>query len=467
MLSLLVLFAASAAALPCLLGPSSWTGGSVTISVSAETAAGAFTATAPGAWANAPGVHYPNSTVWLAVDGSAGIFGSVNSACTRILWSDGVGSVWTRPIPPVRRNVTISNLAPRVDDTGAILRVQDGCLSTFQLDGATVFWLTGARYQCCDVSLQAGCYSPCGWRNTTFAVYSSRDLEVWHLESEDIFPIVSDPESPHSNARNAYFEPCVMYSRAADHYVLWFLNTNTKAVAVSDSPRGPFESVSWDVGLAQGSDTYFWEDAATGEVYAKHNGPPPPGEERGAHYVSRLTPDLLAIAPGATSGPMMVPALPVPPVFQGKWPTCSEGGGIFEAGGRWYVMAGVCCCFCHDGANAFVWISDAGPLGPYELQNSTSSSGLLGDVIPYNASRGVYLTGAQQFGVAQIQTTAGAVPVYIGQRFGSADDGLKCHDYQFWSPLTILPGGNVAEMAWSNDFVLEIDVTPMGALGTV
>ena len=33
--------------------------------------------------------------------------------------------------------------------------------------------------------------------------------------------------------------------------MLWFLLENTKAVAVSDTPIGPFESVSWNVGLDQ------------------------------------------------------------------------------------------------------------------------------------------------------------------------------------------------------------------------
>lgn len=35
--------------------------------------------------------------------------------------------------------------------------------------------------------------------------------------------------------------------------------------------------------------------------------------------------------------------------LQGSWPSCSEGGGMFAAGGRWFVMAGAwqrggCCC---------------------------------------------------------------------------------------------------------------------------
>ena len=398
-----------------------------------------------------------NSSLWLDVDG--GITGAIDAACTRITWNDGVGSQWTRPAPRVPFNATVRNDMPRRDDTGAILRVQDGCLQTFN----GLFYLYGARYLCCPVDEQPGCYSPCGWRNTTFAVYSSADLETWHLESDDIFPIVSaDPDGPHSNTRNAYFEPCVLYSAAADHYVLWFLNANTKAVAVSDSPTGPFESVSWDVGLAQGSDSYFWQDAndPANAVYVKHNGPPPPGEVRGAHYVSELAPDLLSLLPNRTSQAMMVPALPVPPAYQGSWPECSEGGGIFAQGGRWYVMAAVCCCFCHNGANAFVWVSESGPLGPYALQNG-SVSGLLGNVIPFNVSSGMYLTGAQQFSVAAIPLYRGGepLPVYVGQRFGSADDGLKCHDYQYLAPMAISEAtGQVAEMAWVDAFAVEISV---------
>jgi len=343
----LALLAAAAAATPCALGPSTWTGGATPITVSAEDASGAFVASARGAWQDAPGRHFVgNGTVFLR-DGPPGIYGSVNAACTRILWADGVGSVWTRPAPLVPFNATVSNLLPRRDDTGEIMRVQDGCLQRF----GDTFYLYGARYQCCPVSEQPACYQSCGWRNATYAVYSSQDLEVWHLESDNLLPISTDPDSPHSNLVTAYFEPCVLYSESADHYVLWFLTTNTKAVAVSDTPIGPFESVTWDTGLAQGSDSYFWtdyEDPAH-TVYVKHNGPPPAGEVRGAHYVSQLAPDLLSFVPNATSPAMLVPALPVPPAYQGAWPGCSEGGGILKHGGRWYVMAGVCCCFCHNG----------------------------------------------------------------------------------------------------------------------
>lgn len=242
--------AAAASDAACTVGPSNWTsvGSGVVVSVSAESADGSFLASAAGAWQNAPGRHYANGSLWLGVDGGAGIVGRIDARCARIAWADGVGSAWTRPAPARAFNATLRNDVPRRDDTGAIMRVQDGCLQKF--DGT--FYLYGARYQCCAVEEQPACYSPCGWRNATYAVYSSPDLETWHLESDNLLPIATDPDSPHSNLVTAYFEPCVLYSKAADHFVLWFLTENTKAVAVSDSPTGPFESVSWNTGLASG-----------------------------------------------------------------------------------------------------------------------------------------------------------------------------------------------------------------------
>ena len=158
LLAVHVFFSSVVADAPCTLGPDTWTGGSVPIAVSAEGAGGVFTASAQGAWQDAPGVHYANSTVWLrdCEAPCAGIYGVVNAECTRIDWNDGAGSVWTRPRPLKPFNATISNLLPRRDDTGEILRVQDGCLQNY---GGT-WYLYGARYQCCPVSEQVSNFSP-------------------------------------------------------------------------------------------------------------------------------------------------------------------------------------------------------------------------------------------------------------------------------------------------------------------
>ena len=127
----------------------------------------------------------------------------------------------------------------------------------------------------------------------------------------------------------------------------------------------------------------------------------------------------------------------------------TEGGGIFERGGRWYVMAGHGCCFCDLGSNGYVW-STADPLrGPWEFQ---------GDVIARQGNQSV--TKAQQFSVSGLLLGNGTVaPMFTGVRFGSAPDGNKQHDYQFWEAIAFGPSGEVLPLRWvdSWDVALKSD----------
>ncbi len=111
-----------------------------------------------------------------------------------------------------------------------------------------------------------------------------------------------------------------------------------------------------------------------------------------------------------------------------------EGGGIFERNGRWYIMQGHGCCFCWCGDDAQVFESTSGPYGPYHPTNDlincsapdyTPSRNCGGPSAP---ERG---PGAQQFGVFPItQANNDTALLYVGIRFGSAPDGLKCHEFQ-------------------------------------
>jgi hypothetical protein len=237
----------------------------------------------------------------------------------------------------------------------------------------------------------------------------------------------------------------VLYNAKYDHYVLWFNHPYTKGSAIGKSPVGPFTLMSWDVGLPMGSDGYFWTDQTNGNTYIKYNGKDV-SSSLTAHYVSLLTDDWLGVVPGATSNPMVPPAYPIPPFYEGEWPECSEGGGMFSYGGKWYVMMGTCCCFCAEGASAWVWMADT-PLGMYTLKKN---------VISWNNDTQKYATGAQQFSVAPIFTPSGVVPMYIGQRFGSAKDGLKCHDFQYWYPLQFDDNGMVEEITFVDSFTLQL-----------
>eukprot|EP01060_Flectonema_neradi_P015475 TRINITY_DN2208_c3_g1_i4.p1 TRINITY_DN2208_c3_g1~~TRINITY_DN2208_c3_g1_i4.p1 ORF type:complete len:350 (+),score=43.31 TRINITY_DN2208_c3_g1_i4:60-1109(+) len=328
------------------------------------------------------------------------------------------------------KQITISNIEERRDVNGDILRVQDGCLSKFE----DTYYLYGVRYQCCDVSEQAKCYQPCGWRNMTFAVYTSPDLESWTLGSESIFPMMTNYSNPVNVRNTAFFESCVMYNRKYDHYVLWFDHPMTKGSAVSKSPFGPFEVANWECSIPNGSDSYYWVDQSNpDDCYLKYN---QQGPKYRFHTVAKLTDDWLNVNLTHQSEPI------VPPGNM----SCSEGGGIFSRAGKWYVMFGACCCFCHQGSNAWIHVSDS-PFGPYTY---------LSDLIGFNKTAGTYDTQSQQFSVAPIFTQSGVVPMYIGQRFGSALDGKKCHDFQYWHPLQFDSNGGVMPIEFTDEFTLDL-----------
>ena len=162
--------------------------------------------------------------------------------------------------------------------------------------------------------------------------------------------------------------------------------------------------------------------------------------------MTQLTSDWLSVNPNASSAPVFPPAKPVPPKFDGTFPGCTEGGGVFERQGKWYLMFGACCCFCHQGSNAYVFWADA-PLGPYTF---------MGDVVPWNATLQQYALRGQQFGIMPVHSARGDVLLYTGQRWGSALDGKKCHDWQYWAPLEFDSQGRVQPMRWVDKFELDM-----------
>ena len=344
----------------------------------------------------------------------------------------------------VCKNVTISNTIERRDVNGEILRVQDGCLQQF----GSLFYLYGVRYQCCDIKDQGNCYQPCAWKNMTFSVYTSPDLQQWTLGNDNIFPMMTNRSAQFNSFNTSFFEPCVLHNAKFNHYVLWFNHPASKGTAISDNPLGPFTLHTYrHANVGYGSDAYFWVDPANpSDCYVKHNIAPQNPVRQQYQQVTKLEPDWLS-ASNLTSDKIYPPTYPVPPVYAGNWPNCSEGGGIFSHDDKWFVMFGACCCFCHAGSNAYVFVSDS-PLGPYIYQ---------GQVIEFNNSTGQYDTKSQQFSVAAIQNSNGVVqPVYIGQRFGSALDGKKCHDFQYWHPIQFDSGGSIKPLAFIDEFTIDI-----------
>ena len=163
-----------------------------------------------------------------------------------------------------------------------------------------------------------------------------------------------------------------------------------------------------------------------------------------------------------------------------------EGGGIFERNGKWYLMQGSGCCFCWAGDDATLFESTNGPYGPYSIQNDiincshkqhrgypgqglTSNLTCGGPGPGYQAACNKAASsqcvvgarergpGAQQFGVYNIPLSGGEVAyLYVGLRCGSAPDGAKCREFQYWDALEFDDMGHALPMHFKDEVTLDL-----------
>lgn len=315
----------------------------------------------------------------------------------------------------------VSNVLPRVDAaTGAILDIHDG--TTIKV--GDTFWWYGASYGGCREQAD-GCASldvgACGFQlNHTVSAAFSTDLATWTLV-RDVLPVAARPAG-------ILFSPWVAFSPATQKYVMWFnilpvadgkgqFDAAYYAVATASAPGGPFETVRANItGLAYSrlpdAPSIFVDDDGSGYVAFTH-------EDSHVNSVQQLTPDLLGPLPGGGVSAV---------IGAGN----NEGVFMFKRGGTYYVGFGRCCCFCAAGSNVELFAA-AAPLGPY-----TS----LGDVIApaaWGAQTGaVFFTGVDY--------------VLYGDRWQSAPDKIKAHDFSYVAPLVwgtrpVIAGGEFAQAA--------------------
>ena len=299
-----------------------------------------------------------------------------------------------------QKTVTINNVAPRRDVTGEIIDAHDGCLQFF--NGR--YYLYGTAYGKTD-----------GMTNNDFRVYSSPDLERWTFEGTLL------KERPEA----VYYRPYVVFNPNTHKYVLWYnwyLKRSLEdwngqvGVATSDTPVGPFKIINPDVrvfgaAFRPGDGSLFVDDDGTGYYIftAIYDGY--------AVCVARLTPDYLGFTGRAS-------------------PILAKGGEapvLFRRGNLYYALAGPLCNFCPEGSEVHVFTSTA-PLGPYHERSK----------INYRSENGALTVPAQETWVARIPTPEGPAFIWMADRWGSCPDGIKGHDFQFWSgPLKFDTNGNI------------------------
>ncbi len=303
---------------------------------------------------------------------------------------------------PMARVVSISNTAPRVDQNGDTLDAHDGSLMRFN----GTYYLYGTAYN----NQNGTVYS------NRFVVYSSPDLVNW-THHGDITSVVD-------SLWGMYFRPHVVYNALTRKYVLWYnwyprgLGwTGQFGVATADKPWGPFTvqnaNVSFPLGGSVGDFAILVDDDGTGWcAYGWHNG-----------GVAQLSADYLSIQAGYS------------PIGNG------EGFSMFKRNGIYYNMWGNLCCFCSAGSSADVARSTVAT-GPFTA---------VGNIIGANIH-------AQPLGTLKIETVTGAQYAYLGDRWQSAPDGVKGHDFIYISePMLFADNGNISALAaFTNSFSVDL-----------
>ena len=303
--------------------------------------------------------------------------------------------------PDATVKVQVDNRELRRDTSGDPIDAHDGCLQFF--NGR--YYLYGTAYG------RSSGFSI----NNRFRAYSSPDLMEWTFEGE----LLQEPPE------GVYYRPYVVFNSATRKYVLFYnwypkLWNGQLGVATSDKPAGPFSLANPDVQVSQakfqpGDGSPFVDDDGTGYfIYTVI------GQDH-AIRVEKLTADYLG-STGETSEILAHGC---------------EAPVLFKRAGTYYALFDNCCCFCPAGSGARVFTSSQ-PLGPFAEQPNINRV----------AGNGAPVIAAQQTWVAQLPTPAGTAYVWMGDRWGSRPDGVKGHDFQFWSePLRFEDSGTIQALA--------------------
>jgi hypothetical protein len=334
------------------------------------------------------------------------------------------------------RRAIISNVEPRRDIHGEIIDAHDGCMEYFNGQ----FYLYGVQFR-----------KGNGFGNSNrYVCYSSPDLMAWTPHGEMIKELDANPRT---------FAQCyVKFNRRTGKYVMWYNAAGQNGVAVADRPDGPFVLVNANVQLTHtdiqvGDMSLFVDDDGTCYL-VQSDGMAGFGVqvEPIPHHqvcVEKLTPDYLGTT-GEITG-----------FVTGN----CEGPSMFKRGNTYYLLTDNTCCYCPEGTGVRVYTAPS-PMGPFTYRgNINVQAGSTRDLPRTWTSPGTgrndCIITAQGKHVAAVPTPSGVVFLWMGDRWGTAPDGVKGHDFQYWSsPFQFESDGMIKQMKWEDQWTLELPQTP-------
>jgi len=321
---------------------------------------------------------------------------------------------------------TISNTELKRDTMGRLMDVHDGQVVQWA-DGQ--WWWYGMGYQNCTESVGfippfncPGIYKAfggCGFRvDHAVNVYTSPDLATWTFRGNAL-PTEARPNG-------IYFRPKVIFNSATAKYVMWVnylppassplaaYPNATYVIAESATPAGPFTVVNPKAGVAVGGggDITLFVDplSPSATAYVAYDA----WANNHRVVIEQLTPDYRnSLGANASTGPISAAG--------------NEAPILFERKGTYFLLFGPTCCFCSEGSGADVWTAPH-PLGPWK---STGQ-----DLNPSTFGKGRAIKAQNSFVIqTHVTDSSRSKYIFVGDRWDSAPDKLKSHDFQYWQPL--------------------------------
>lgn len=337
-----------------------------------------------------------------------------------------------QPASVTATEVAVSNVKPRRDVDGKILDAHDGCLKKY----GDLYYLYGTSYGSSD-----------GWgKENRMVCYSSPDLVRWTFHGDLI------PGFKHQTA----WTPKVLYNARSRQYVLvvsygpltgdpWQIGPYKGRAwqilaATADHPQGPYVIRTPALQLSQGPGVMgcpgvFLDDDGAGYIIypkvADLGGP-----LKHAIAIDRLSDDFLT-STKQTSGVLA---------------DHCEGCLLFKRQGVYYAMFDYTSAFGPLGTGVRVYTARK-PLGPYDYLGNINRKG--GPRLPSD-SKNDPIIKMQLNDVAEIPTDRGLQYVLLGDRWQTAPDGVKGHDFQYWTPLEFNSSGDILLLKWLDQWTIKL-----------
>ena len=362
--------------------------------------------------------------------------------------------------------VTFSNVVPRLDSTGAVIKGHDGTTQRFH--GTGPFYYHAMGYPPCNLT---AAINGCDYKNgqktciynkrNSLLVYSSPDLSSgsWRL-TETVYPSDSS-----GFPTCTYFRSQAVYNPVTKLYVLW---ANTAGCDVNTCPNKKCGSYAVGTSTQPGHGFKFaamvTPDTAAGQPLPQSVGDYALLVDRDGKgyilltamksvdvrnmFIIQLTPDFLSVNGSASVGPLPGPKIVEAPAF-------------FRRGEMYHALLGGCTCMGLYGGGVAA-LTAKHPLGPW-----TNITSALDPGCPMGAQSTCFqmgpgdvcnpITQAQQNYVIEVPLANGSSQhVWTGDRWQVSPDGKFDEQPQTWLPLSFDAGGELLPMKWVDHFDLDV-----------